>query len=1097
MNKYLLEIENIIKSFASLRRQNAIEKQNAFNDTKKQENEWLERKNAVKDENSQVINLIKKTYDDIKLDITARAYAISVFENPDLFAQKINEATKNKLINPNVFTNSESVLKLFETSLRSLLSILKDKEHLFDKNNQQKFIDDASTLKYLNANVDLKFNNLLAGVTNKKAKELEDLKETQRKKVYESDALLNSEYQKAVANINDAVKNYNANSHLLKKSLNSDYPSDFIAKYTLPLFDYKDKDAASVNKLINDFSSDIKTLYEFFTVNFDSRVPQITILNGNNEKAIVDIFEYMTYRFLVSYPLVYKHIVAIDAKAGSEIISRYMSKVGNTGGGKFLLPGFSNFTFTNKENIKSILNALLTKINDASARLGNSGEADIFEYNHNHSDNPESIVLLTIKDYPNGFDNDNNDALKQILEKGPRCGIIPVINRNENYIDDRFTKDVTQQSCYSSRIEIANYDLSSAFPANEKDFDREAFLERIDNEVKETSKSISLEDVMPHGDQSKRRREFGKQLIIPIGKKDGKPLNLILDSDGDTHVIVAGATGSGKTVLVRTILLSAAKLYSPEELEIHLFDFKDGVGFANFSKNDLKHVKFISLNNNVEDASDVLAYLSAERTARNDKFTAYGVENIVEYNKIALEKNLPLMPRMIVAIDEYQDILDISTEVLSEIARKGRSCGISLILSSQKVPTVSSFKNILGQMGHKFMFKIEPDDAMAFMHECANKVSDLELEKGLAFYQLGTQAPVKFKTAYSGDSNQIDSYIKDINDMYVNKEYPLTRKVGGFNPFIVSDTSITRLKDNRLGDNYNDDGKIPFVLGRYNITEEMVKLQQDEENSVLFVVGDYLKSKTVITSIVLGEMRVMKKAGVAPNTMIRVLDMCNSIRYMNKPNSFNEIIEKKMDLEENGQDDLGYISYFGENDKDSVIDKVKQILRDRFDRVDKDLSPTILVILCAENITMTSREKDEFWRLMNKAGRYGVYFVLHMTSLMNDIYKFISSEYPNLAKDYIILSNGVFDPNKMDSVEKETPIIVNDALEQLSRNNKVIPETCKAIMKSKSLNAKDRKDFLEPTFAFVIDDRVINKYQIAFYKDGFMDSFIKEMKEHE
>jgi S-DNA-T family DNA segregation ATPase FtsK/SpoIIIE len=179
-------------------------------------------------------------------------------------------------------------------------------------------------------------------------------------------------------------------------------------------------------------------------------------------------------------------------------------------------------------------------------------------------------------------------------------------------------------------------------------------------------------------------------LMIPIGL-DEDDERVLLDlreaaSGGHgPHGIIIGSTGSGKSELLRTLLVAAAHQSSPTELALLLIDYKGGAAFAELSK--LPHVAGLLTNLSADPAAvdRMCASLRAELRRRQQLLRTSGKPDIDSYRADPHEEPLP---RLLVVVDEYAELIEESPEtleVLTSLGRLGRSLGIHLLLSSQRL----------------------------------------------------------------------------------------------------------------------------------------------------------------------------------------------------------------------------------------------------------------------------------------------------------------------------------------------------------------------------------------------------------------------------
>lgn len=180
-----------------------------------------------------------------------------------------------------------------------------------------------------------------------------------------------------------------------------------------------------------------------------------------------------------------------------------------------------------------------------------------------------------------------------------------------------------------------------------------------------------------------------EQATAVFGRRgDAGPLELAFgqDSLGESraHAVVAGDTGSGKGVLLNSVILSLATRYPPDELRFYLVDGQNGVTMQAYS--ELPHADLVSLHTPIDLARGVLVDVGAELTRRDALLTSAGVDSLAAYWRVA---GKDAMPRLIVVIDEYQSLFegdrrDEAAAILLRISAQGRKVGLHLLLASQR-----------------------------------------------------------------------------------------------------------------------------------------------------------------------------------------------------------------------------------------------------------------------------------------------------------------------------------------------------------------------------------------------------------------------------
>lgn len=151
------------------------------------------------------------------------------------------------------------------------------------------------------------------------------------------------------------------------------------------------------------------------------------------------------------------------------------------------------------------------------------------------------------------------------------------------------------------------------------------------------------------------------------------------------HLLIAGTTGSGKSICLHAILLSLLWTQSPENLKLALCDPKQ-VELAHYEH--IPHLYGKGVAHMITDVMDMLEQLVAEMERRNQLLREAGVSNITE----ALQQRKLHLPRIVVVIEELADLMMQSRELespLVRLAQKARSTGIHLILATQRPDSVT------------------------------------------------------------------------------------------------------------------------------------------------------------------------------------------------------------------------------------------------------------------------------------------------------------------------------------------------------------------------------------------------------------------------
>ncbi|MGW4243794.1 type VII secretion protein EccCa [Nocardia sp. NPDC004722] len=192
-----------------------------------------------------------------------------------------------------------------------------------------------------------------------------------------------------------------------------------------------------------------------------------------------------------------------------------------------------------------------------------------------------------------------------------------------------------------------------------------------------------------------RPRAGRERLRVPIGiTPDGTPVEIDIKESAENgmgpHGLCIGATGSGKSEFLRTLILSMVATHSPDQLNLILVDFKGGATFLGMDP--LPHVAAVitNLEEELELVDRMRDALAGEMNRRQELLRSAGnFANVVEYEK-ARAAGVPLdpLPALFVVIDEFSELLSQKpdfADLFVMIGRLGRSLHVHLLLASQRL----------------------------------------------------------------------------------------------------------------------------------------------------------------------------------------------------------------------------------------------------------------------------------------------------------------------------------------------------------------------------------------------------------------------------
>lgn len=216
------------------------------------------------------------------------------------------------------------------------------------------------------------------------------------------------------------------------------------------------------------------------------------------------------------------------------------------------------------------------------------------------------------------------------------------------------------------------------------------------------------------------------------------------------HLLVAGTTGSGKSVCLNAMIVSLLYNATPDEVKLIMIDPKK-VEFTVYRS--IPHL-LVPVVSNPRKAAGALSWAVAEMDKRYALFAEKGVRNLAGYNTYALSENLPKMPQIVIIIDELSDLMmAASNEVedsICRLAQKARAAGMHLIVATQR-PSVDVITGLIkANIPSRIAFAVKSqiDSRTIIDTQGAEKL----LGNGdMLFCPVGLSKPVRVQGSYLSD----------------------------------------------------------------------------------------------------------------------------------------------------------------------------------------------------------------------------------------------------------------------------------------------------------------------------------------------------------
>lgn len=288
-----------------------------------------------------------------------------------------------------------------------------------------------------------------------------------------------------------------------------------------------------------------------------------------------------------------------------------------------------------------------------------------------------------------------------------------------------------------------------------------------------TTSAVSFKDVMAH--QDAKSKEIS--LDVPLGKDvEGKVISA--DLRKMPHLLIAGSTGSGKSVAINTIITSVLMKAYPEDVKLVLIDPKM-VELSVY--NGIPHL-LIPVVTDAKLATNALRKTVKEMERRYQLFAAGGVRNITEYNQKVAENNadknnsvMEKLPYIVVIVDELSDLMMVAghdvEDAIVRLAQMARAAGIHMILATQR-PSVDVITGLIkANVPSRISFAVSSGvDSRTILDQVG---AEKLLGRGdMLFLPIGAAKPERVQGAYISvtEVEKIVSWVKDQQEAVYNED---------------------------------------------------------------------------------------------------------------------------------------------------------------------------------------------------------------------------------------------------------------------------------------------------------------------------------------
>lgn len=651
----------------------------------------------------------------------------------------------------------------------------------------------------------------------------------------------------------------------------------------------------------------------------------------------------MLMRLLSSAPLVQLEVILIDALSLGGIFNlarRLLNKDND-----FI---YQQRILTESKEIEEALKHLYEylKVN-LQEKL--AGFRDFAHYNEYATD-PLPLKALFLS----GVDALSQNApyyLEKIMRFGSKNGVLSFVNleseKNNQSAEDlkryaEFFKDRTSFECLKYlNVEIIN-DQGIKFQHMQDFADKiKAYYEK--------KKAVKRELKDLQRDKEFWTKSSQYEVSVPVGWDINHKEVCFEIGNAQNHTLICGRSGSGKSNFLHVLIQNLAFYYDPDEVQLFLLDYKEGVEFNAYTDPILEHARLVSVASSVGFGMSFLSWLCDEIKKRSELFKQFKVKDLSDYRKH--EK----MPRLIVVIDEFQVLFsdNKSTKAveghLNTLLKKGRSYGVHLVLATQTMRGGEIDSSIKAQIANRIALPMDADDSAKILDD--DVACELVRPEGI-FNNNGGHQKYHTKMSIPKAPDDFKSFLTKIHTEFNQRNLaPIDRKIyNGEKPLEMPNT----LKANEMR----------LHLGKeadYEQKDLVVEFESNESH--LLVVSQDLNARIALMKLLFQNIKsankelvfcnkekrlirsfdVQKEYGITPvENILSVLDTAmnpNSALVIDNLNEAKELhdkigVEKLRSFLEKATDNEQYCIIFVHDFKQIKtnyhFDKLRELLSNHF-----------------------------------------------------------------------------------------------------------------------------------------------------------------------
>ncbi len=477
----------------------------------------------------------------------------------------------------------------------------------------------------------------------------------------------------------------------------------------------------------------------------------------------------MLMRLLSSAPLVQLEVVLVDALSLGGIFNL----------ARRLLDKNNDFIYQQRilteskeveEALKHLYEYLKVNLQEKLA-----GFRDFAHYNEYATD-PLPLKALFLS----GVDALSQNALyylEKIMRFGSKNGVLSFVNleseKNNQSAEDlkryaEFFRDTTSFECLKYlNVEVINdHGIQSQHMQDFADKIKAYYKQK--KEVKR-----ELKDLQRDKEFWTKSSQF--KVSVPVGWDINHKEVCFEIGGAQNHTLICDHSGSGKSNFLHVLIQNLAFYYAPDEVQLFLLDYKEGVEFNAYTDPILEHARLVSVASSVGFGVSFLSWLCDEIKKRSELFKQFKVKDLSDYRKH--EK----MPRLIVVIDEFQVLFsdNKSTKAveghLNTLLKKGRSYGVHLALATQTMRGTDINPSFKAQIANRIALPMDAEDSSSVLGDDA--ACEIQKPEGI-FNNNGGNRKYHTKMSIPKAPDDFKSFLTKIHTEFNQRNLaPIERKI--------------------------------------------------------------------------------------------------------------------------------------------------------------------------------------------------------------------------------------------------------------------------------------------------------------------------------